>query len=77
MEVRMTVDVLMHINEALSEQQKRNLLISLGNRRGGLVSRFKSCSPNLIFIAYDRRRTRPHELLKITSKAGYQVSLVA
>ena len=72
----MTIETLIHINEALNEHQKRNLLISLGNRRGGLESRFESCHPNLLFVAYDTNRTRPHELLKITSRAGYRARLV-
>ncbi|MCW8825060.1 MAG: hypothetical protein OQK78_01415 [Gammaproteobacteria bacterium] len=73
----MTVDILMHINEPLSEHQRRNLMISLGNRRGGLESHFQSRHPQLMFIAYDRLRTRPHELLRITSRAGYRARLVA
>lgn len=72
----MTVETLIHIDEALNERQKRNLLISLGNRRGGLESRFESCHPNLLFVAYDNSRTRPHELLKITSRAGYRARLI-
>jgi len=73
----MTTEILLHIDEPLSEHQKRNLMISLGNRRGGMESRFKSSHPNLIFVAYDPRRTRLHELLYITSRAGYRASLVA
>ncbi len=73
----MTVVLLMYINEAISEQQKRNLMISLGNHHRGKVSRYASHHPNLIFVAYDRRRTRPQELLKITSRAGYRVTLIA
>lgn len=72
----MTIETLMHINEALNERQKRNLLISLGNRRGGLESRFESSHPNMLFVAYDPLRTRPHELLKITSRAGYHARLI-
>ena len=72
----MTIDVLMHINEGLTDNQRRNLLISLGNRRGGLVSRFKSIQPNLMFVAYDPRRTRPHDLIRITSRAGYRARLI-
>jgi hypothetical protein len=72
----MTVDILMHINGPLNEHQRRNLLISLGNRRGGLESRFVSGHPNLIFVAYDNRRTRPHDLIHITSRAGYRARLI-
>jgi len=72
----MTVETLLHIDEALNEHQKRNLLISLGNRRGGLECRFESCHPNLLFVAYDPHKTRPHELLHITSRAGYRARLV-
>ena len=73
----MTIEVLLHINESLSEQQKGNLLISLGNHRDGLESRFHSTSPHLLFVACDIRRRRPCELLKIASRAGYHARLVA
>ena len=76
MERNMTAEILMHINEALSEHQKSSLLISLRNHRGGFKSRFRSSCPNLLFIAYDPRRTRPHELIKITSRAGYHARLI-
>jgi len=73
----MTVDILMHIRETLSEHQRRNLLISLGNRRGGLLARSKSHHPHLIFVACDTRRKGPQELIKITQRAGYHARLVA
>ncbi len=73
----MTIEILMHIDERLNEQQKRDLLLYMGNRRDGLEARFRSTHPHLLFVAYEPRRTRPRELLNITSRAGYHARLVS
>jgi len=69
-------DTLLHIEEELSEQQQRNLLLSFGNKPGAVESHFHSAKPHLLFVSYDQEELCPHDLVAIARGSGIHAHLV-
>ncbi|QKQ25231.1 hypothetical protein [Candidatus Reidiella endopervernicosa] len=72
----MTTEILMHIDEDLSDQQQKDLLASFGNRTGGLQPHLHSEKAHLMFVAYDPEELCPHDLIAIAAESGVHASLI-
>ena len=72
----MITETLIHINEALSSQQRNQLLQSLGNRRGGMEAHHHSDKGHLLFIAYDDEECCPHDVVEMVKEQGLHAQLI-
>ena len=61
----MTAEILMHIDEDMTEEQQREFLLNFGNVPGKLEAHLHSQREHLMFVAYD-----PEELLGQGEKNG-------
>lgn len=72
----MTNEILMHFNEELSEEQKRELLLSLGNQEHGLHAAHQAKTPHMIFVAYDPEELCPHDLVAMAAESGVHAQVI-
>ena len=72
----MTTEILMHINEDLTEEQQRELLLSYGNRPDGIHAHHQTKQPHMMFVAYDPEELCPHDLIDIAQENGVHAQLV-
>lgn len=72
----MQSETLIHVNETLSEQQRDQLLRSLGNQPGVNEAPHHSAKPHLLFIAYDDEELCPHDVVEIVKEQGLHAQLV-
>lgn len=72
----MTSEILMHIDEELSAEQRDNLLLSFGNRDGGIRAHLQTQQPHMLFVAYDAEELCPHDLVEIAGESGLHVQLI-
>jgi len=69
-------DVMIHINETLSEKARTDLEIAMRKIDGVVTPRFNAGKEHLLVIAYDTGKTNTAALLEKTRAAGYTAQLV-
>jgi 3-hydroxy-3-methylglutaryl CoA synthase len=69
-------DVMIHINESLSEDARSSLENALRKVEGVVSPRFNAGKEHLLVIAYDTEITSTTALLEKTRAAGYTAQLV-
>ena len=52
-----TTDMVMHVDETLAAESRRNLELTMTSQRGVLDARFNERRPHLMLVSYDRERT--------------------
>ncbi len=72
----MTTEILMHIDEDLTEEQQRELLLSFGNREDGMHAHLHAQKPHLMFVAYNPEELRPHDLVGIAAESGVHAQVI-
>lgn len=72
----MTAEILMHINEDLTEEQQNELLRSFGNRPEGMHAHLHSKRPHMLFVAYDSEELCPHDLVAIAEESGVHAQVI-
>lgn len=69
-------DVMIHINESLSEEARTSLENSMRKVEGVVTPRFNAGKEHLLVIAYDTEKTNTAILLEKARAAGYTAQLV-
>ncbi len=69
-------DVMIHINESLSEEARTSLENTLRKIEGVVSPRFNAHKEHLLMIAYDTEKTNTTVLLAKARAAGYTAQLV-
>lgn len=72
----MTHEILMHVDEELSEAQQRELLLSLGNRPNGIHAEHHAAKPHLLFVAFDPEELCLHDLVAMARESGVHAQLI-
>ncbi len=72
----MTSEILMHINEELTEAQQAQLLKAFGNRPEGMHAHFQAQKPHMMFVAFDPEELCPHDLVAIAEEAGVHAQVI-
>lgn len=72
----MTMEILMHIDEELSADQERELLLAFGNRSEGMHTNLHSHQPHMMFVAYNPEEMCPHDLVEIASESGVHAQVI-
>jgi len=72
----MTAEVLMHIDEELSADQQRELLLAFGNRQEGIHAHMHSSKPHMMFVAYNPEEMCPHDLVEIAGESGVHAQVI-
>lgn len=69
-------DVMIHINESLSEEARASLENTMRSVEGVISPRFNADKQHLLLIAFDPKKTSMAILLEKTRAAGYTAQLV-
>jgi hypothetical protein len=69
-------DVMIHINDSLSEEARAALENAMQEVEGVVSPRFNPGKAHLLMIAYDTDKTSTAILLERARKAGYSAQLV-
>jgi 3-hydroxy-3-methylglutaryl CoA synthase len=69
-------DVMIHINESLSEEARSALENAMREIEGVVTPRFNAGKEHLLLIAYDTEKTNTAVLLEKTRAAGYTAQLI-
>lgn len=69
-------EILMHFDEELSEQEKTELLLSLGNRDNGIHAEHHAKTPHMMFVAYDPEELCPHDLVAMAEETGVHAQVI-
>ncbi|GBL44809.1 hypothetical protein SFMTTN_0610 [Sulfuriferula multivorans] len=69
-------DVMIHINESLSEEARTSLENTLRKVEGVVSPKFNAGKEHLLVIAYDTETTSTAALLEQARAAGYTAQLV-
>ncbi len=69
-------DVMIHINESLSEDARAALENTMRSVEGVISPRFNTGKAHLLMIAFDPKKTSMAALLEKTRAAGYTAQLV-
>jgi hypothetical protein len=72
----MNCDVMIHINETLSEQARVSLEQAMLDVEGVVTPKFNAGKEHLLLIAFDPKKTSTAILLEKTRAAGYTTQLV-
>ncbi len=72
----MTSEILLHIDEDLTEAQQEKLLISFGNRADGMHAHLHAQKPHMLFVAYDPQELCPHDLVEIAAESGVHAQVI-
>jgi hypothetical protein len=56
-------DMVMHVDDNLEEQSRRNVEKTLTGQRGVIHAHFNETRPHLMLVAYDIERTSSFEIL--------------
>jgi len=56
-------DMVMHINNTLGRDSRRNIEQAIGNNRGVLKAFFNDKRPHLMLVSYDSDRTTSFEIM--------------
>jgi hypothetical protein len=66
-DIMRTTDMVMHVDEILAEESRRNLERTITSQRGVLDARFNERRPHLMLVSYDRERTTSFDILAVMS----------
>ncbi|MDH3310669.1 MAG: hypothetical protein OEM48_04040 [Gammaproteobacteria bacterium] len=69
-------DVMIHINESLSEEARSALENAMRKIEGVVTPRFNAGKEHLLLIAYDTEKTNTAVLLEKARAAGYTAQLI-
>jgi hypothetical protein len=69
-------DILIHVDEPLSEQQRNTLEESVRQIEGVVAPRFNPGKEHLLLVAFNPEVTRAATLLNRVQSAGYSAQLV-
>jgi hypothetical protein len=69
-------DVLIHINEPLTEEARRALEERMRGVPGVIAPRFNPGKEHLLMVAYDPEKTHSTALLEEVHRAGYTAQMV-
>ena len=69
-------DIIIHINETLSTEQRSSLEENMRQIEGVVSPRFNPGKEHFLVVAYDTEKTSTATLLANTRKAGYTAQLV-
>lgn len=69
-------DVMIHINESLSEESRTTLESAMQKVEGVVSPHFSPDKAHLLMIAYDTDKTSTSVLLEKTRAAGYSAQLI-
>lgn len=69
-------DVMIHINETLSDAARTSLEDTMRNVEGVISPRFNAGKEHLLMIAFDPAKTSAAVLLDKTRRAGYTAQLI-
>ncbi len=69
-------DVMIHINESLSEEARTALENSMQKIEGVVSPRFNPGKAHLLMVAYDTDKTSTSVLLEKTRASGYTAQLI-
>jgi len=72
----MISETMIHVNETLSEQQRKDLLSYLGNQQGAIEARHHTVNPHLLFVAYDPDESCPRDLVEVIRERGLHAHVV-
>lgn len=72
----LTQDILIHINENLTDQHKEALIRCMKLRYGITRSAIDLNKPHLMFISYDPRQHSPHDLVRYARSCGVHAQLI-
>lgn len=72
----MTAEILMHIDETLTADQQRELLLAFGNRDEGMHAHMHAQKPHLMFVAYNPEEMCPHDLVEIAGESGVHAQVI-
>lgn len=72
----MTSEILMHIDEDMTEEQQREFLLNFGNRPGKLEAHMHSEKDHFMFVAYDPEEMCPHDLVAIAEDNGVHAQVI-
>jgi len=64
-------DVVIHVNETLDTQARRDLEDKMRDIDGVIAPKFNDRRPHLMIVAYDPGHTRTRELLDAVQRQGY------
>lgn len=64
-------DVVIHINETLDAQARRELEDRIREIDGVIAPRFNDRRPHLMIVAYDPDHTRTKEFIDVVQSQGY------
>lgn len=70
-------DIMIHINETLSEESRTALEDTMRKVDGVVSPRFNAGKEHLLMIAFDPDKTKAIALLEKTRAAGYTAQLVS
>ena len=71
-----SADIVIHINENLSNEQRSKLVTNLSHLRGVESTNIKENRPHLMIVGYDSAQTKPLNVLADVEKAGVHAQLV-
>lgn len=69
-------DIIIHINETLSVEQRLSLEDNMRQIEGVISPRFNPGKEHFLVVAYDTEKTSTSALLENTRKTGYTAQLV-
>jgi hypothetical protein len=72
----MTTEILMHIDENMSEEELREFLRAYGNRPDVMEAHLHSQKEHFVFVAYDPEELCPHDLVAIAQENGIHAQLI-
>lgn len=72
----MIMETLLHIDEQLTNEQRSELLSSLGNSETGIHAAHHSTKGHLMFVAYDSQSMAPHDIASVAAQCGYHAQVV-
>jgi hypothetical protein len=70
-------DIMIHINESLSEEARTSLEDAMRKVEGVVSPRFNAGKQHLLMITFDPKKTKAAVLLEMTRAAGYTAQLVS
>ena len=72
----MTSEILIHIDEELTEEQQAELLRAFGNRPEGMHAHLHAQKPHMMFVAFDPEELCPHDLVAIAEESGVHAQVI-
>jgi riboflavin synthase len=71
-----TVEIVVHISEALDERQRSNLVVALENRAGIVSAEFCQLRYHLMLVRYDRDQYSSQDVLSAVTTQKLQARLI-